>query len=263
MQVLFKIPKRVGRVFINDNPKLEVLTGFNSNLKLDQIEVESNANLKTIDLSFESLIKVNGKRITIGFSKNDLLTNIRFNDPSESMTDIFMVKNLSLFNFHANGANDTVFIFGIFDNPLLTEITGFNNVSSYGIIRVKNNLNLEKLCFVKKAVENRTVTLLDLANNGSGANTESEILATDCTDFNTGIANVLNYNELEIYPNPANNEVYVGVQILSTSYTIYDISGKTISQGVVESSGRISLEAISNGMYVLMVANKRSKLIVQ
>ena len=84
----------------------------------------------------------------------------------------------------------------------------------------------------------------------------------DCSWLPNGIKEPF-WSKLEIYPNPAHSEVFVTPPTQPTAYFIYDISGKLVNQGTVTSSGRIGLKTISNGMYVLMVGNKRSKLIVQ
>ena len=87
-------------------------------------------------------------------------------------------------------------------------------------------------------------------------------MATDCSNFNTGV-NELEYNQLSINPNPAHNEVFIEMSDKLTQYQIYDMSGKVVQQGTIEANGRIGLASVSGGMYILLVGDKRSKLVIQ
>ncbi|MGB0391082.1 MAG: T9SS type A sorting domain-containing protein, partial [Salibacteraceae bacterium] len=109
---------------------------------------------------------------------------------------------------------------------------------------------------------NQMVGGTKLENNATGANSEAEVLATDCGDFNTSIKEQW-LGDLNIYPNPATNEVFVSALDKPTIYHIYDMSGKEIQQGEIYIDGRISLQNVPKGMYVLLVGDKRNKIIVQ
>ena len=256
-------PKMVDKIEIFENPKMKDCSSFSMDISFDALKIYLNPQLLKVQLDLANLSPT--FRNTFYFQCNDNigLQSIRLEDPHDLLNKIVIIANQSVDSIHLSTNKDSVQQMELHDLPKLVSVTGFKGVKYIGLVRIANNPKLEKLCFIKQVLEKESVGFLWLSNNGQGANSEAEILATDCTDFNTGITSLLNYDELKFYPNPANNEVYVGVQQQSTKYTIYDVSGKTVNQGLVESSGRISLETISNGMYVLMVGNKRNKLIVQ
>ena len=256
-------PKVATQVVVSDNPNMIKCAEFSGELELDFIKIERNSQLNILNLKLDSIIPTWQNGVVIIVENNDNLDSIRISDKRARVSNLIFKNNPITNNIHFNTERDSLFGVSLINMPSLEKVSGFDGVSIMSSAWILNNPKLGKLCFIKQTLERRGVGYLKLDSNGVGANTEAEILATDCTDFNTGIAGVLNYEELQLYPNPAYNEVYVGLQEHTTSYTIYDISGKTVNQGFVESSGRISLETISNGMYVLMIGNKRSKLIVQ
>jgi hypothetical protein len=78
-----------------------------------------------------------------------------------------------------------------------------------------------------------------------------------------GVFELSGKKRLKLYPNPASFEVYIEVSKEPVDYEILDINGKIINQGAVQYDGRISIPVVPNGLYILRVGDKRSKLNVQ
>lgn len=63
-----------------------------------------------------------------------------------------------------------------------------------------------------------------------------------------------------IYPNPAKNEVNVKMNNAEGSkYMIYEASGRLVNSGNVSSDGKVNLEKIANGNYVLTIQLKNGE----
>ncbi len=73
----------------------------------------------------------------------------------------------------------------------------------------------------------------------------------------TAEANVKN---ISIYPNPAKHEVNVVLKNKAeASYTIIDASGRIVAKGTVSADGKINVEKITNGNYVLNIQLKNGE----
>ena len=55
---------------------------------------------------------------------------------------------------------------------------------------------------------------------------------------------------LMTYPNPAHNVIYMN-QLISSDYTIFDLTGKTIQKGFVEN--KIDISGLNSGFYLLKI----------
>jgi hypothetical protein len=71
---------------------------------------------------------------------------------------------------------------------------------------------------------------------------------------------LLKYN-LEIYPNPAKNELNIKSLKHENNYLILDLIGKIVQEGTT--NGIINIQSLKKGMYVLKIAECESKLIVE
>ncbi len=88
------------------------------------------------------------------------------------------------------------------------------------------------------------------------------------TTVSVGVNNVLNENYMEIYPQPANDMVYVEY-VANTSadvqYSLYDMRGVRVAQGEAQATtGRNSLQLqlanLPSGVYVFTMTDGRSQL---
>ncbi len=78
------------------------------------------------------------------------------------------------------------------------------------------------------------------------------------TDENMNVQD-LKEDKISIYPNPAKESLYLlGIQKAS-AYSIYDLTGKKIFHGTTD--GKISIESIQRGTYLLNIENQRIKFI--
>ncbi len=256
-------PKEVDVIQIFQNPELEQCSDFSMSIKFNNLKIHLNPKLTNVNLSLAQLKPTFTNTFFFQCTENAVLQSIRIEDSHSLVNDFSIESNPSLKNIHMNLSKDSLSGFRLLDLPELDSVTGFQNVRFVQLVDIRNNPKMSKLCFIKQILEKDGIGFIRLKNNGQGANTEAEVLNTNCTDFNTGIGEVNGFEALALYPNPAQNEVYITAPSQRTSYYIYDVSGKLVRQGLVETSGRIGLATISNGMYVLMVDNKRSKLVVQ
>jgi len=240
---------------------------------LNRVILNDNDRLQDVYLGLQLLDST-----TIGLQLevklNDSLKTFYWGDTHHQLSQLSFFENRQLKHVHIETTKDKVY-----DGPLtgkggfnfnieLDSITGFKGLIESSILQIKNNYNLHQVCVLQKAKQRNihnnpnVESLYEIQNNGSNLQSLNDLITEDCSWLPNGIKEPT-WSKLEIYPNPAHSEVFVTPPAQPTSYFIYDISGKLINQGAVSSSGRISLAAISNGMYVLMVGNKRSKLIVQ
>ncbi len=238
------------------NPKLKVLPSTENFLKLGPIVIENNPQLEGVDLILK------GSASSISIRENNNLENISIHDDSSWKMRFDIGFNNSLQRILIKTESDSIFRETITDNPKLEFIEGYGKVHRIDFVRIERNSSLNKLCHLQNVLNRQGVFFMTLNSNGSHANSEADILATDCSDFNTSVAEVSNVN-LNIYPNPAKNEVFVKDIIQPTLYVIYDMSGKQITQGTVTLSGRIGLELVISGMYILKIGNQHSKLLVE
>ncbi len=238
------------------NPKLEVLPSTENFERLGSLIIENNARLKDVYLVF------NNPHDGIQISHNPSLQTIQIKDNSLIPMKSRIENNDVLTSVFIYPKFDTVLYSDFLDNPLLQTVQGFGNVDYIGLVKIQNNPSLDTLCHIQYVLNRGGVGWLNLSGNGSYANSEADILATDCSDFNTSVSEVFNA-DLSISPNPAQNEVFVKGILQPTLYVIYDMSGKQITQGTVNRTGSIDLTAVKAGMYILKVGNQHQKLLVE
>ncbi len=66
-----------------------------------------------------------------------------------------------------------------------------------------------------------------------------------------------NLKTISLYPNPAKNEVTIkSTKSAATTYMIYDASGRQVNKGNVSIDGKINVEKLSTGNYILTVELK-------
>jgi hypothetical protein len=82
--------------------------------------------------------------------------------------------------------------------------------------------------------------------------------------FNVGETEIIPSNTLSIYPNPASESIYVDYDFKGKPYhyELYDASGRVVAANNLLSN-TINVEKISNGFYVLRIADEEKKNIFQ
>ena len=69
---------------------------------------------------------------------------------------------------------------------------------------------------------------------------------------------------VSIYPNPAKHEVNVKMTKAETAkYSIIDMSGRSVNSGNLSADGKINVEKISNGNYILTIEMKNGETITE
>jgi len=241
---------------------------------LNRVYLSDNDRLKDVYLGLQlqdTVSVTTGQQLTVKF--NDSLEVFYWGNPNKQLSRFSFYDNRRLLSVHLETVRELVTAIykpegGFVFNPKLDSISGFKGLKRSRIGYINSNYKLSQACVLQESLQNEIDanpgidTLFQVYGNASTLSSLSDLLTEDCSWLPNGIKEPT-WSKLEIYPNPAHKEVYVTPLAQPTRYIIYDISGKMVNQGTVTSSGRISLETISNGMYVLMVGNKRSKLIVQ
>jgi len=153
-----------------------------------------------------------------------------------------------------------------------------NNMLKYSIQNgeinmVYSNLNTVSLMdkdilfYVKGKIKNLTnkIVLLDNARGEFGDvndNQLSDISLSIPELSNTTLNLNENNNIISIFPNPANDYLYVN-NVKNSKVEIYDIFGKLcLSQEILDNNTKLEINSLSNGTYFIKI-NKNNKLITQ
>jgi len=139
--------------------------------------------------------------------------------------------------------------------------------SIYGANATYNVLNYQWLDSASFSITNGTVvtwqpdySLFDIAwgpANATGtftligyANGDSDT-ATVTVEVN-GIGIIECFGDLALYPNPARDLIHIAGSLEGTTYTLSDLSGRVMDQGLLE-GGRLPVAHLPNGTYILVL----------
>jgi hypothetical protein len=253
-----------------ENTYLKYIHGAEKVTELGFVYLLDNDNLKDVHLSlaewdsddYPSWLRV---------EQNDSLKTFYWGNPHHHLYQFRFFENRQLKHIHletvAENVNSGV-VEGIYFNIELDSITGFKDLQVSKYRNIQKNYKLDQVCVLQEATQNAInldpslASTFKIYDNGPNLQSLNDLLNADCSWLPNGVAEVAN-QEMALYPNPAHNEVFVEVPKTITNYRIYDMSGKVVNSGTVEASGRIGLQGISGGMYILQVNENRSKLVVQ
>lgn len=79
-----------------------------------------------------------------------------------------------------------------------------------------------------------------------------------CLSDNLVGINETDLKQINIFPNPATSEltIYIPANMITSSYRIYDLSGKQLQQGLIENSlTPINISELENGIYTIKLDN--------
>ena len=108
---------------------------------------------------------------------------------------------------------------------------------------------------VLTAISDGTVEVTATANDGSGV-TGSITITISNQNASVGI-NELDYHEVEVYPNPVQNELFVDVESKQiTEISILDYSGRVVKSIVNSTTNSIDVSGLTKGIYMLKVSTK-------
>ncbi|MGB0807280.1 MAG: hypothetical protein ACPGRC_11355, partial [Salibacteraceae bacterium] len=172
--------------YIQNNANLKSCGPLSHEMEVDVLKIKNNPNLKDVTLDLDSVIPTWKNYFVLHIKENQNLDSIWVLSPNLEST-VACWDNPNLTSIHIGTNHDTLGGVSVQNNGSLQAITGFQSIDYYGLIWVSNNPLLNTLCFAQNAFSNQNVLDYQLKNNGQGANSVSEILATDCSDFNTSI----------------------------------------------------------------------------
>lgn len=72
----------------------------------------------------------------------------------------------------------------------------------------------------------------------------------------TGIAESAKINEIKVFPNPANNRLFVETTISFETFSIYNLIGEKIESNLF--TGEINIEALPQGIYILQLKDSNT-----
>ncbi len=102
-----------------------------------------------------------------------------------------------------------------------------------------------------------------LASGGSFGSSETQSICVGGATFNAGFLSRDNQNKFRglfnTYPNPVNDILTIQIlDIQASAYSIHDLSGKELQQGLIESKNvEISMKSLPDGMYLLKLINSK------
>ena len=255
-----------------ENTYLKNVSGLRKVRDMGRVSFSENHYLKTINLELSEMDSTsNGTELTVRL--NDSLETFYWGNPHEELKSLSFFDNRQLKHVHIETARELLtypssveggFVF----NPVLDSISGFIGLDTVRAMIIKQNYMLTEACVFQKGIDNFLMDnpnlshFFEVHSNGAGLGSVNDLLAMDCSWLPNGV-NEGQVLPAQIYPNPAHNEVFVKGITQPTLYVIYDMSGKQITQGTVTLSGRIGLEQVVSGMYILKVGNQHSKLLVE
>ena len=166
-------------------------------------------------------------------------------------------------NFYVALAEDTVFYSapnGEDEHYDVFRIAIFGNA---GTIISPPSVEGDSLVYIKTVASNsdwdmdRVFFTVILQNESDKKVTQVE--ATDPSDHSDIISNVENDLEkslVQVYPNPANNQVTISSSLESVSeYTLQDLTGKNIFKGSFSNRTSVNITNLPSGLYLITVTN--------
>ncbi|MDR9487968.1 T9SS type A sorting domain-containing protein, partial [Salibacter sp.] len=242
---------------------------FNTDYRHIDFEVTNCDEINSIEVNAPNLIKnpVSTRDNELVIQQNDSLKYFSINNPKGG---------LDLFDFNDNRQLDSIYIshvanyygkkdLGFKFNPELKSVEGFLNkdtVTNVGLT-VQYNYELEELCSMKKTFENNSGDLADylvINQNGPGLNSIQEMMSTSCST--TGLGEESS-PIVTVYPNPANDRVFIKGVNNATPYEFYSLTGEVVKTGTLQANGVIDVNQFSSGVYLLKIGEQTEKVIVQ
>lgn len=96
-----------------------------------------------------------------------------------------------------------------------------------------------------------------------GCSDTTECKAITITPNTTGEEEIVSFNNIRIYPNPARELIYIRGINESLNYQIFDITGKLVINGKLNNDSEyINVSTLNNGVYFIKVKNTINKIII-
>lgn len=247
-------------VDIWSNPVLEILPNTKNWKKVDYFEMYNNTALKNVVIRYENQTEENGFSPSVTFESNPDLLSVKVYANSR-IYGISLFANDKLKEVHIEVTSDTLNRLFFKENASLEKITGLTQIGFMGLARILDNSALSNLCVLQELISNDNLFLLEVNGNAQGANSESEILASDCSGFNTSVSE-LEILSSKLFPNPASQWVEVKGSTPSDNITLYTVSGQLVKT-IPLTQSRFNVSDLPRGMYLVKTANEVHKLLVE
>ena len=250
---------------ISSNESLNKLNGLNElNSVGGMLTFDSNSSLEILT-GLENLQNV-GSSFTVynnaslqELSSLELLSTIGYN--------LYIEQNPSLLNINSlSGVTSIGNWLYISENYLLTSLSGLENIESNSIMElfIFENPSLSN-CDAYSICEYITNPngFIEIYNNAPGCNNPQEVeAACEITDVNVAHSE----NNIQVFPNPANNSIIIQTSFEIKEVVIYSQTGQTV---LIEKSLKenINISKLPSGLFFILVktdqGNFREKLIIQ
>lgn len=84
---------------------------------------------------------------------------------------------------------------------------------------------------------------------------------TDCEEIITSSDEIKRPEQIHVYPNPTKGKVSITNIERETAFQIFNIQGRIMLHGIIESSNEINIHSLSNGIYLIRLENKETTVI--
>lgn len=101
----------------------------------------------------------------------------------------------------------------------------------------------------------RDILTKPVAQGGKGWTIEGDILSTDDCGIILGQENAVSQAVISLYPNPAQDKLFLKNATAASAYKIIDNLGRTITSGICQNE-EISIAALPSGLYKLVCEHK-------
>ncbi|MDN3664561.1 T9SS type A sorting domain-containing protein [Algibacter miyuki] len=133
--------------------------------------------------------------------------------------------------------------------------SGENGTSSDKFLFRTDGVTVSQLDATIKEIDEVTVLNGMLYFEGNNGSTGKELYSFDPSTLSVDNTQA---EIISVYPNPTSDYIMVPTTLVNTNYTIHDLSGKQVSQGVI-SSEKIELN-LNSGMYLLNIKTDLSSI---
>ena len=83
-----------------------------------------------------------------------------------------------------------------------------------------------------------------------------------------GVSPIIDQSEFSLYPNPAQDQLYIDIADQTADYTIYDLNGRLIEKGNIRYYQSLDVSYYNNGVYLILLNFEngsigREKIVIQ
>lgn len=221
-----------------------------------------------------SAIKTLGGTSAVDFSKNGLTTKAAQATgwDNGNGTKYWQIKistlgyeTLELSSKQQTGGNnpgpkDFKVQYKIDDDGIWTDVSGTSIVTANDwTTGALNNISLPAECYNQSSLYIRWIMTSDL-NSAGGTLASNGISKIDDIyiygiETGIGIKNIESANKINIYPNPAKDNIYIDGAERNSNINIYDLKGRLVNSSIINDNKTIQTKGIKEGLYLLQINN--------